>query len=162
MRLYDARRLIIFARAAELGVEILRDCLHRLLALSPNAAGVRRSATLVCAGASLASSLLNFSEEDRFHFFCRTQKPSMRVAIPWRVASPDSSSTSRAASITPMTCLRFYENARAVRTASKQQVRRPIFRDGVDQWRHFEQWLGPLREALDANEPALAGRKSGC
>jgi hypothetical protein len=61
-----------------------------------------------------------------------------------------------------MTCLRFYENARAVRTASKQQVRRPIFRDGVDQWRHFEQWLGPLREALDANEPALAGRKSGC
>jgi len=35
------------------------------------------------------------------------------------------------------TCLRFYENERAVRTASSQQVRQPIFREGVDQWRHF-------------------------
>jgi tetratricopeptide (TPR) repeat protein len=45
-------------------------------------------------------------------------------------------------------CLRFYENDRAVRTASSQQVRKPIFKDGVDQWRHFEAHLGPLREAL--------------
>ncbi len=45
-------------------------------------------------------------------------------------------------------CLRFYENSRAVRTASSEQVRRPIFRDGVDQWRHYEQWLGPLKDAL--------------
>ena len=45
-------------------------------------------------------------------------------------------------------CLRFYENDRAVRTASAQQVRQPIFRDGVDQWRHYEQWLGPLKNAL--------------
>jgi predicted Zn-dependent protease len=45
-------------------------------------------------------------------------------------------------------CLRFYENERAVRTASSEQVRRPIFRDGMDQWRHFEPWLGPLKEAL--------------
>ncbi len=45
-------------------------------------------------------------------------------------------------------CLRFYENERAVRTASANQVRRPISRTGVDQWRHFEPWLGPLREAL--------------
>jgi tetratricopeptide (TPR) repeat protein len=45
-------------------------------------------------------------------------------------------------------CLRFYENARAVRTASSQQVRRPIFRDGVDQWRNFEPWLLPLKEAI--------------
>jgi len=45
-------------------------------------------------------------------------------------------------------CLRFYENDRAVRTASKQQVRQPIFRDGVDHWRHFEQWLAPLTETL--------------
>ncbi|MDE2220433.1 MAG: sulfotransferase, partial [Gammaproteobacteria bacterium] len=45
-------------------------------------------------------------------------------------------------------CLRFYENERAVRTASANQVRRPISRSGVDQWRHFEPWLGPLREAL--------------
>jgi Tfp pilus assembly protein PilF len=45
-------------------------------------------------------------------------------------------------------CLRFYENGRAVRTASKQQVRQPIFRDGVEHWRHFETWLDPLREQL--------------
>lgn len=45
-------------------------------------------------------------------------------------------------------CLRFYENERAVRTASAQQVRQPISRAGVDQWRHFEPWLGPLRGAL--------------
>ena len=45
-------------------------------------------------------------------------------------------------------CLRFYENDRAVRTASSEQVRRPIFRDGLEHWRHFEPWLGPLKEAL--------------
>ena len=45
-------------------------------------------------------------------------------------------------------CLRFHENTRAVRTASSEQVRRPIFREGLDQWRRYEPWLGPLREAL--------------
>ena len=49
-------------------------------------------------------------------------------------------------------CLRFYENSRAVRTVSSEQVRRPIFRDGLDQWRHFEPWLDPLKAALG---PAL-------
>jgi hypothetical protein len=45
-------------------------------------------------------------------------------------------------------CLRFYENDRAVRTASSQQVRKPIFREGVDQWRRYDPWLGPLKESL--------------
>jgi tetratricopeptide (TPR) repeat protein len=45
-------------------------------------------------------------------------------------------------------CLRFYENERAVRTASSEQVRQPIYREGVDHWRHFERWLGPLKQAL--------------
>jgi len=45
-------------------------------------------------------------------------------------------------------CLRFYETDRAVRTASSEQVRRPIFTDGLDQWRHYEPWLGPLKAAL--------------
>ncbi len=49
-------------------------------------------------------------------------------------------------------CLRFWENDRAVRTASSEQVRRPIFREGLEQWRHYEPWLGPLKEALG---PAL-------
>lgn len=45
-------------------------------------------------------------------------------------------------------CLRFFENERAVRTASSEQVRRPIYREGVDQWRRFAPWLGPLEAAL--------------
>ena len=47
-------------------------------------------------------------------------------------------------------CLRFYDNARAVRTASSEQVRQPIFREGLEQWRHFEPWLDPLKVALGA------------
>ena len=50
-------------------------------------------------------------------------------------------------------CLRFYENERAVRTASSEQVRRPIFREGMDHWRHYEPWLDPLKAALG---PVLA------
>ena len=45
-------------------------------------------------------------------------------------------------------CLRFHENDRAVRTASSEQVRRPINRDGMDRWQDYDRWLGPLRDAL--------------
>jgi tetratricopeptide (TPR) repeat protein len=45
-------------------------------------------------------------------------------------------------------CLRFYENTRPVRTPSAQQVRRPINREGLEQWRHYAEWLEPLRAAL--------------
>lgn len=45
-------------------------------------------------------------------------------------------------------CLRFHENDRAVRTASSEQVRRPINREGMDQWRPYAAWLGPLEDAL--------------
>lgn len=45
-------------------------------------------------------------------------------------------------------CLRFHENERPVRTASSEQVRRPIFGGAVEQWRHYETWLGPLKAAL--------------
>ncbi|NBR18378.1 MAG: sulfotransferase, partial [Gammaproteobacteria bacterium] len=45
-------------------------------------------------------------------------------------------------------CLRFYENDRIVRTASSEQVRRPIYKEGVDHWRHYEPWLDPLKVAL--------------
>jgi predicted Zn-dependent protease len=47
-------------------------------------------------------------------------------------------------------CLKFYENERSVRTASSEQVRRPIFREGMDHWRHYEPWLGPLKQTLGA------------
>ena len=45
-------------------------------------------------------------------------------------------------------CLRFYENDRAVRTASSEQVRQPIFTDAVEHWQNFEPWFGPLKAAL--------------
>jgi hypothetical protein len=49
-------------------------------------------------------------------------------------------------------CLEFHRSDRPVRSASAAQVRRPINRDGIDQWRAFEPWLEPLKEALG---PAL-------
>ena len=52
-------------------------------------------------------------------------------------------------------CLRFWESRRAVATPSAEQVRRPIFREALEQWRKFEPWLGPLKEAL-AEAEALA------
>ncbi|MDT0506907.1 sulfotransferase [Novosphingobium sp. MMS21-SN21R] len=45
-------------------------------------------------------------------------------------------------------CLEFYNNDRAVRTASSEQVRQPIFRDGLEPWRNYGPWLAPLIEAL--------------
>jgi predicted Zn-dependent protease len=45
-------------------------------------------------------------------------------------------------------CLRFHENERAVRTASSEQVRRPIYRDGVEHWRNYDEYLAPLKGAL--------------
>jgi tetratricopeptide (TPR) repeat protein len=47
-------------------------------------------------------------------------------------------------------CLRFYENDRAVRTASSEQVRQPIFTDATEHWRHFQPWLEPLEQSLGA------------
>jgi tetratricopeptide (TPR) repeat protein len=51
-------------------------------------------------------------------------------------------------------CVEFYKNERAVRTASSEQVRRPIFKEGLDQWRHYEPYLGSLKAALG---PLAAG-----
>ncbi|MBV9571858.1 MAG: sulfotransferase [Alphaproteobacteria bacterium] len=45
-------------------------------------------------------------------------------------------------------CLRFHETERPVRTASSEQVRRPLYSGGLEQWRHFEPWLDELKEAL--------------
>ena len=57
-------------------------------------------------------------------------------------------------------CLRFYETDRGIRTISSEQVRRPLYKDSVEQWRHYEQWLGPLKavlgQVLDAYHAAPA------
>jgi hypothetical protein len=44
--------------------------------------------------------------------------------------------------------LAFYRTERAVRTASSEQVRQPIYTSAVDHWRNYEPWLGELKEAL--------------
>jgi hypothetical protein len=47
-------------------------------------------------------------------------------------------------------CLEFHKTERAIRTPSAEQVRKPINREGVDYWRHYEPWLDPLKESLGA------------
>jgi tetratricopeptide (TPR) repeat protein len=57
-------------------------------------------------------------------------------------------------------CLRFHETERAIRTASSEQVRRPIYDDSIGIWRRYERELAPLLEVL---APLLQryGRDSG-
>ena len=50
-------------------------------------------------------------------------------------------------------CLRFHENTRPVRAASAEQVRRPINRDTIDQWRNYEPWLDELKQGLGPLAP---------
>jgi hypothetical protein len=45
-------------------------------------------------------------------------------------------------------CLNFHANERAVRTASSEQVRQPIYKSGIDQWENYSPWLDPLRAVL--------------
>jgi tetratricopeptide (TPR) repeat protein len=45
-------------------------------------------------------------------------------------------------------CLRFHESKRYVRTISSEQVRMPLYKSGMGQWKPYEAWLGPLKEAL--------------
>jgi predicted Zn-dependent protease len=47
-------------------------------------------------------------------------------------------------------CLRFFETQRGVRTASSEQVRQPIYRQGMEQWANYEPWLNPLKDSLGA------------
>lgn len=46
-------------------------------------------------------------------------------------------------------CVDFHKNKRAVRTPSSEQVRQPIYKSGVDLWRNYEKFLGPLKSALE-------------
>jgi tetratricopeptide (TPR) repeat protein len=45
-------------------------------------------------------------------------------------------------------CTEFYKSDRSVHTASSEQVRQPLFREGLTQWKNYEPWLGPLKDAL--------------
>ena len=52
-------------------------------------------------------------------------------------------------------CLNFHETDRAVKTASSEQVRRPIYSSSVNLWQHYESHLAELIEIL---EPLLLAR----
>lgn len=45
-------------------------------------------------------------------------------------------------------CVDYHRTARSIRTPSAEQVRQPIYRGGLEQWRNYERWLAPLKEAL--------------
>ena len=45
-------------------------------------------------------------------------------------------------------CVDYHRTERSIRTPSSEQVRQPIYRSGLEQWRHYERWLGPMKEAL--------------
>ena len=57
-------------------------------------------------------------------------------------------------------CLRFHETQRSVPTPSSEQVRLPIFDEGLDHWRRFEPWLGPLEQALGPALQSWRGSKA--
>ncbi|MEX2490087.1 MAG: sulfotransferase, partial [Pseudomonadales bacterium] len=48
-------------------------------------------------------------------------------------------------------CLNFHATERSIRTPSSEQVKQPIYRSGLEQWRHYESHLQPLKEALGAD-----------
>ena len=54
-------------------------------------------------------------------------------------------------------CLDFHKTDRSIRTPSSEQVRQPIYRSGLDQWRHFEAHLDPLKQALGPEVRAAFG-----
>lgn len=47
-------------------------------------------------------------------------------------------------------CVDFHKTERSIRTPSAEQVRQPIYRTGLEQWKNYEQWLDPLKESLGA------------
>jgi tetratricopeptide (TPR) repeat protein len=49
-------------------------------------------------------------------------------------------------------CLAFYKTERPVGTASARQVRQPMYKTAVKRWRNYEQFLGPLRAALEGGD----------
>jgi hypothetical protein len=57
-------------------------------------------------------------------------------------------------------CLEFHKTRRSVHTASSEQVRQPINREGVDQWRHYEPWLGSFKAALGSTADDLGSARA--
>ena len=45
-------------------------------------------------------------------------------------------------------CVEFHKTKRSIRTPSAEQVRQPIYKSGLEQWRNYDEWLDPLKQAL--------------
>lgn len=113
-----------------------------------------------------AGIIFSYSQESIGHFyrdyvrfmdhFDRVQPGAVhRVLNEWLIDDPEGE-TRRLLEFVGVpfdpVCLEFHKTKRAIATPSAEQVRRPINREGVDLWRHYERWLGPMKEALG---PAL-------
>jgi hypothetical protein len=48
-------------------------------------------------------------------------------------------------------CVEFHKTERSIRTPSSEQVRQPIFRDSIDAWKNYNEWLDPLKESLGSD-----------
>jgi predicted Zn-dependent protease len=57
-------------------------------------------------------------------------------------------------------CVNFWQTGRPISTHSSEQVRRPVFRDGLERWRHYAAWLGPLERALGPALPGWRGKEA--
>ena len=54
-------------------------------------------------------------------------------------------------------CVDYHRTERSIRTPSAEQVRQPIYRTSLEQWRNYEPWLDPLKEALGTDVRARYG-----
>ena len=49
-------------------------------------------------------------------------------------------------------CIDFHKTKRNIKTPSSEQVRQPIYKSATEQWRHFEQYLAPLKKVLNTED----------
>jgi hypothetical protein len=56
-------------------------------------------------------------------------------------------------------CVRYHETSRAVKTASSEQVRQPIYKEALGKWRRYEKhldlWKDELAEIIDSLPPKV-------
>lgn len=55
-------------------------------------------------------------------------------------------------------CLNFHQSRRVVKTPSYDQVRQPMYKKSMARWRHYEEFLEPLRNALAQDAPVVPSR----
>ena len=136
--------------------------------LEARAVVLRRDARATCfsnlthalsgAANDFGADMVDTAEMFRFHLDLvgrwRRLFPNRVTLVPYERLTEDPEAESRklvaAAGLAwDPACLAFHESRRAVRTASADQVRRPIYRGSSEVWRRYEAFLGPMLARLD-------------